>query len=174
MSENLKLGQIITNDQARDAIHIAVAPMQAAEKLSPGQHVAVIGTEAWASAGTPVGVVDPYLKADVKKGQRFWLFLYPGSISSLRHEWTHPAFVADAGKTESEMWLRAFADRLFSYDPDYGSRFDVLIANAENGGFGTDIEYGEDCEPNDEFWMHFERYTGRKVLHRPSYFRCAC
>lgn len=174
MSENLKLGSIIKDEQQRDAIHIAVAPIQAAEKLSPGQHVAVVGNEAWASAGTPVGVVDPYLKADVKKGQSFWLFLYPGSIRSLRHEWTHPAFGADEGKAESEQWLRAFADRLFSYEPEYGSRFEVLINNAEQGGFGTDIEYGDDCQPNEEFWTHFERYTGRKVVGRPEHFRCAC
>lgn len=65
MSENLKLGSIITDEQQRDAIHIAVAPMLAAESLRPGQHVSVIGTEAWGTAGEPVGVVDPYLKANV-------------------------------------------------------------------------------------------------------------
>lgn len=37
----LGLGQIITSQQERDAIHIAVAPVTAAEKLNPGDHVAL-------------------------------------------------------------------------------------------------------------------------------------
>lgn len=171
------IGTIINEDQRRDAIHIAVAPMIATENLKAGQHIGLAGdAEHAAATGTTIGIVDPFLTAPVKPGQRFFMFLYPNTAKGLRHVYTHPALDSDGGKEASEQWLREFADRLFSYDPDpdYGSRFDVLIANAESGGFGTDIEYGEGCSPTEEFWMHFERYTGRKVTHRPSYFRCAC
>jgi hypothetical protein len=27
----------------------------------------------------------------VKEGEEFWMFLPPGSVTGLRHEWTHPA-----------------------------------------------------------------------------------
>lgn len=170
--ENLKLGQIINEEQQRDAIHIAVAPMTAAEKLFPGQHVSVIGVEAWASAGTPIGVVDPYLKADVKKGQRFWLFLYPGSITSLRHEWTHPA-LAD---TEAVRWLKQFAE-------GHSANYDELVKAAATGeGYcfgdtsGPEAFYQGSSE-GETFWRHLEEVTGKQFneMHRENtYFRCAC
>lgn len=165
------IGKILTRDAKRDAVHFAVAPITAAMRLEPGQHVGLDGTDV-----SPIGIVDPFLKRPVEVGQRCWMFLYPNTITGLRHEWTHPAFESGP-RAESEMYLRAFADRLFSYYGNYddeGSRFDLLISQAEHGGFGTDIEYGSDCQPTAEFWDHFERYTGRKVAKRHEHFRCAC
>lgn len=90
MSE-LGLGKIITSPQCRDAIHIAIAPVTAAETLRSGQHVSAQGS----LAEPHVGIVDPYLRRPVQKGQQFWLCLYPLTVTSLRHEWTHPSFDGD-------------------------------------------------------------------------------
>lgn len=192
------LGTIIDETQKRDAIHLAVIPVTAGANIEPG-HDVCLDKEGFAvnwyegeSEYEPLGIADPFIKrkqynhGSIRPGDRFWLVIYPRKITSLRHVWSHPAFPDEAAglqlqvndaKEESRKWLEAFAARLFSYEPhdsETSSRFDVLMAGAEHGGFGTDIEYGDNCNPNDEFWMHYERYTGKKVAKRHEHFRCAC
>lgn len=177
------LGKIINATAGRDAIHLAVEPTKAQMVLMPGVDVGVDGT-----TRNPVGIVDPFLKQPVKKGEMFWLILYPRTITSLRHVWSHPAFPDSAcpakcgnkERAESEKWLRNFADGLFSYyngDEDhneYGSPLELLLTCAESGGFPTDIEYEEGNKPTAEFWEHFERYTGKRVATKHEWFHCAC
>lgn len=93
------LGKLLPpSERRRDAIHMAVAPCVAAETLSPGAHVGF-----WERGNMEVvgempsekcfGIVDPFLREAVKPGDRFWVFIYPNTITSLRHVWTHPAFI---------------------------------------------------------------------------------
>lgn len=172
------LGTIIT-DGGRDAIHLAVEPVVAKYKLYPGQHVGLEDGKASPYAGKLLGIVDPFLKGPVPEGSKFWLVVYPRQITSLRHVWEHPDFNAEVApitdlREQSRMWLEQFSKRFFSYDHEDYPRFETLISCAEQGSFPTDIEYGDNCQPDNEFWMHFERYTGKTVAHRPPHFRCAC
>jgi hypothetical protein len=188
------LGTIIGEGEKRDAIHLAVLPVVAGANITPGADVKLDGeglaVNAYEDDG--IGIADPFLKlphqgsmrGSIRPGQRFWLVIYPRKINSLRHVWTHPGVPDEFGtaepskatdeREESRLWLEAFAQRLFSYEPEYGTRFDVLMEGAEHGGFGTDIEYGDNRTPTAEFWFHYERYTGRRVIDRPEYFSCAC
>lgn len=87
---------IADNERRRDAVHVAVAPVTAAELLEPGQHIGLQApgdTELVSStASKQIGIVDPFLAHAVEPGQRFWMFLYPNSITGMRHAWRHPAF----------------------------------------------------------------------------------
>jgi hypothetical protein len=107
MDHTPQLGQVIENgDRRRDAIHIAVAPVTAAARLIPGQHVGLVeqgNLELVGPCERNIGVVDPFLAQPVEPGQRFWLFLYPGTITGLRHIWTHPAFAAVAATIKGKL-----------------------------------------------------------------------
>lgn len=81
----------------RDAVHVAVAPVVAGEDIGVGQTV-WIDYLGFAFSGVPltgvayIGIVDPFRVHYVNRGERFWLFLFPGTITGLRHVWSHPAF----------------------------------------------------------------------------------
>lgn len=90
------LGQFVQPfEHRRDAVHIALAPVTAGADLQPGQHVGLLREDNVTLVGPceePVGIVDPFLRVPVLKGSRFWLLLYPNTVTGLRHVWTHPAF----------------------------------------------------------------------------------
>lgn len=87
------LGTLITAKEMRDAIHLAVEPVVAGQKLLPGEDVGIVYGKAYIVADhLELGIVDPFLKGPVYEGQRFWLIVYPRTISTLRHVWTHPSF----------------------------------------------------------------------------------
>lgn len=86
------LGMIIDEKAGRDAIHLAVEPSIAGEKLYPGQHIGLVNGVATTTAPKKVGIVDPFLNGFVPQGEMFWLVVYPRQITSLRHVWTHPDF----------------------------------------------------------------------------------
>ena len=88
------LGRLIDGDARRDAVHIAVAPVTAGQELRPGERVGFLADGRVGAVGETIGIIDPFLTASVREGERCWLFLYPNTITSLRHVWTHPSFVA--------------------------------------------------------------------------------
>ena len=88
------LGKPPGHDARRDAIHVAIVPAVAGYLLFPGQRVGRLPDGEFGITPEPIGIVDPFREDVVSAGESFWLCLYPGSITSLRHVWTHPAFTA--------------------------------------------------------------------------------
>lgn len=178
------LGQIIDAKQGRDAIHLAVEPVVAAERLSPGQDVGLVDGRVSGRAPVLLGIVDPFLKRLVQPGERFWLIVYPRQITSLRHVWEHPNFPDIAGtpepktaediqKADARVWIEQYARGA-------GVRYEELMFNAADhvrtGDYWTE-EGGrfEGESVPDEFWDHYEIVTGAKVEENSdNFFSCAC
>lgn len=91
------LGTIIDDTAARDAIHLGVLPVIAGENLFPGEHILLKHGKACRTYDSTegLGIVDPFLTAPIARGERFWLIVYPRTITSLRHVWEHPSFPSE-------------------------------------------------------------------------------
>lgn len=200
--DNLGLGKVITKGQKRDATHIAVCPVWAGEgeTLKPGDHIRLVaGSDRIVVKCGPeesIGIVDPFL-LEVPEYACFWMWLKPGTITSLRHDWSHPAFPQEDylsrselqfSKEESEAWLREFC----KYVDCPG--FDIVIAAATNKKLeSVDPEYYPEAYTNDgeylyfggrdahgnipqEFWWHVENYTGVEIPYekKATEFTCSC
>lgn len=170
------LGNVIGGGEKRDAIHVAVEPVEADCVLYPGQHVGRLDNGLYSNVpATKIGIVDPFINGPIFPGQHFWLLIYPRQITSLRHVWAHPAFDSEQEEAspaqESKNWLDNYAKSL---DVTY----DGLIRHANNYLEDGDywVEGGRfegECVP-EEFWDHYESVTGKKVENRGSFFSCSC
>lgn len=183
------LGTIIDDRQARDAIHLAVEPIEAGQPLNVNEDVG-IGDDGKAYSANVKGIkalgkVDPFLARRIETGERFWLVVYPRQITSLRHVWEHPDFAKSPDVilaprySESEQWIRNFADGVSLH-------YDVLMEGARDwidskkrGQWGEYLCFGGLLEGEsvpEEFWTRYEAVTGEKVdeEHRGSFFTCRC
>jgi len=189
MSSDVKLGELIVGPAERDAIHVAVVPLVAGEELYSGSkfrlafgstQVALRGDYNDKDSGNPaIGVVDPFLgDLYIRKGQRFWGVLFPGTVTGMRHHWQHPAFdhPPKAGN-EHELWLRQFADK-WNFD------FEELIS-AGKGDSEYVVAQGVDCHSKNDldddehtlFWHHLEAHVGKEfdTEHRDNMgWSCSC
>jgi hypothetical protein len=180
-----KLGNLITDDQHRDAVHIAVAPVIAGMELHPGEHIGFVGNAYTVGTNTAhIGIVDPFLSGPVYKGNKFYMFLYPNTITSLRHEWSHPDFEKEdalaeveptyltlKGSPAEEKWVTEYAERI-------GSNYSELMAGAadyqENGHYLSKGDVFDGEYISEEFWEKFEVITRTTISDRGSFLSCSC
>ena len=187
------MGMILPDDAGgRDAVHVAVFSAVSDERLSPGQHVSPVGSQSGmdvnvCSAGNKgIGIVDPFVAGMIPIGERFWVYLYPRTITALSHRWSHPAFEATetvytppADKLVSEQWLRDFCER--SDCPGYETVLGAASEVVDGGVVGWSAEHlhfnDRDAHGDipDEFWDHVEVVLGRPIQgERAKYFSCSC
>lgn len=173
------IGSIITDKDAyRDAIHLAVLPVVAKVTLSPGESVGINGDKM-----KPIGVVDPFLRLQVQPGEKFWLCIYPRTVTSLRHVWGHPGVPPEGygrvsvdykeveKKAISKKWIEDYAAQI-------GLAYSVLMEGAEDSiTHGDCINLGDRQENTDpDFWTHYETVTGTTIDpdKKENFFTCSC
>lgn len=97
----MKLGKGIR----RDCAHSPLLPVTAEVALVRAQKVVLRGIIC-PKTGYPVvepaetaiffGVVDPFLDEEIRPGDCFYVMVQPGTVTSLRHVWTHPDLMLGA------------------------------------------------------------------------------
>lgn len=179
-----KFGELIEGDMPpRDAIHVAAAPVTASETLSPGEHITFIQADCelvGRSKVAAIGIVDPFLQAPVKKGQRFWMFLYPNTVTTLTHQWEHPAFekrmelMGRIKHGDSEDWLRRYANE--QLDTGYNALISGTRSYLKYDEYMVEGGKFEGIDLDPEFWYHYQRVTGEVVPtdKQHSFFGCSC
>jgi hypothetical protein len=180
------LGTIIDDTQARDAIHLAVEPVIAADRFYPGDRVALGPDGTAVKVGKIVGIVDPFLEEPVKRGERFWLVVLPRTIRSLRHVWEHPDFPvpqevapkeaeANDQVSESRKWIEGFAARI---DQTYSRLMNAAESWVEYEDYTYDNTeaYKAHWDQFPEFWKHYQIVTGKTVEDgkQEAFFTCSC
>jgi len=122
--EIVPLGKLITEPHpARDAVHIAVEPVIAAGPLGVNARLKIVGTDDKtglllvdvADGPEAAGIVDPFLPYPPVRGERFFLCLFPNTVTSLKHFWSHPAF-PDRNLTDDDK-ARAARSKLMAMIP---------------------------------------------------------
>jgi hypothetical protein len=179
---DLGIGKLIAGDAQRDAIHIAVAPVVAGEELKAGYHVGL--NEAGEAVGrtTSIGIVDPFIHTHVRKGETFWLFMYPNTITSLRHDWTHPAFKDEPPVVKEHVPPAEAVKEMKKLISDksgyrgYESIMDDADVWVKAGRATEDSDYDFDLEDSewDRFWELYEQIRGVRVAEdsKSSFYVC--
>lgn len=201
MSLQENIGKLITTDDLfkKDAIHIAVAPVIAMDILYPGAPLGFSEPgntqKVEVNRVNSIGIVDPFLPSPVKEGEKFFMFLFPNTITGLRHDWNHPAFTADTSATNTvertveTATSAAFQDRSRSYEYlnnvaheldmsftdfihdlteyDQGRGDNMLTYSVADGGI-----YDYDWPT---IWRYFTEYTGIEInLSYDCPYSCSC
>lgn len=153
------IGQILKGHHERDAIHVAILPVKAAEPLVQGTTVKVdnLGQATHARREEAIGIVDPFLSKAVEIGEKCWVFIFPGTVTGMRHHWALPAIDGDK-TTESIEWLSEYA---IACKTTYGDLIESVTGFVNNGCNEATMEDNfHDYEVPDEFWTHFKNVTG--------------
>lgn len=188
MKPEVELGKVIGagDFDQRDAIHVAVVPVMAGHYLEPGTHVGLVKGLANVAADENhkglIGIIDPFLKRGVNKGERCWMLLYPNTVTSMRHVWSHPGVVDEKSGTadsqltplqaSSKLWLENYAQSLgLTYEDLMGGAQDFV----SSGDYLCRGGLLEGVSVDDEFWPHYQVVTDTLVpRHKTTdFFTCS-
>lgn len=185
-------GNFVTDEDAdRDAVHVAVVPLITAVWLTPGTHVGR-NKDGFLTDKTneKLGIVDPFLSPAtlrIPPGTRVWLFLYPKTVTGMRHHWKHPAFpdpvpvIAEPPAPSLDPIFKEVADIV-------GVSVDRLLSDAdEHAADGDYIYKGMDEDYKnvparkwDQFWVAWSELRRRRIPddgyggRASNFYSCSC
>lgn len=197
------LGTVHKTQQNRDAVHLACCQVELANTwelthaclLTINSDGKAVPTDNFEKS---VGILDPFIQDvyDLSSGDKVWLILHPGMITSLRHVWEHPSFPATSlDMTVEEHVLAKKELELSNVPEDKQESYSYILEVAENlnltfdellteayrrksdpGHYYTGGSEAEGFSIGDSFWDHFENYTNTIMpkQSRDNFISCSC
>lgn len=183
MSSPDVLGRLASLGAGRDAVHVAIIPVVCEEEVEPGQPLKIEdGKVVKSEHFGRVGIVDPFLDRPVDPLKSFYMLLNPGSITSLKHVWTHPAFGDEVEAIDDEN-MRFFREIAATCSMNVQKLLDAASDYAESGEYtymGNNENYTDvTAREWEEFWRRWKVHTGKEAVYkdfydRGSFFSCSC
>lgn len=193
------MGKILPDEipvGTRDAVHVAVLAATAGETLWAMGDVSYENGIA-CTEGKHIGIVDPFLDGKVKRGQKFWLFLYPRTITGLKHVWEHPDvagvqqeyFPTPVKKARSEADVTAARDEAVEYLHQWAGNHGVEYTSMmrkikecinDEGELDDYINLGtgssKEIDDPEEFWTNVGLVLNVDIKDKTqiTYFSCSC
>lgn len=182
---NVRLGErLTTEDVERDAVHVALVRVYSNMPVYPGQHVGLVeGSQECVSPSSDpyIGIVDPFLSGAIEPSTRFYMCLYPNTVTGMRHHWEHPSFVDTnvsivETKAKSVAWLVDFAKRART---DYETLLEAAKSRIGQGAGLDWVSQGFDTEDcvwveKEEMWEHLCIVLDCTQPNDDCLFTCAC
>lgn len=196
MQNESKLGTIPYGGEGRDAVHVAIVPVRAAQLLRCGDAVKLnaAGKAVPCEVYEAIGAVDPFLPEycrELHEDEWFWLCLFPKTITGLRHVWEHPSFpesLPQVGrspepgldKIASRTWLEEYVRRHCPYwsERPHGGRDEFIRMVKEEKYIyyaGSNCHSLSEVEDADELFRHLSVLLDMRIT--ASYFEaftCSC
>lgn len=166
----------------KDAIHVAIVSVRAAEMLTPGQRCSMNEFSEAVANEKGEGVVDPFLRGNVSRGENFQLLLDQTEIPNVRHVWEHPkvSFAAptrppvmnrtieNAAKLFGVTYQQIMNDAAFVVDRDRHATYSGTLSPEDFKKLLIDIEEGDADFETGDFWSEWADETGHEFYNSGS------
>ncbi len=109
----------------KDAVHVAIVSVRAAQYIQPGQRCK-LNEFGEAIPGNGPGIADPFVK-EINRGEYFWLILNSTEVENVSHTWEHPSITFEKPKREAQ-----YNKYLEGYAEDLGVTYKELMSACNN------------------------------------------
>lgn len=166
----------------KDAIHVAIVSVRAAQLLQPGQRCTMNEFNEAVAHPKGEGVVDPFLRHAVTRGENFQFLLDQTEVPNVRHMWDHPKIsfaaptrppvmnktIEHAAQLFGVTYQQIMADAAYAVEKWSGATYSGKLSADEMKTLLIDIEEGDAEFESSDFWSEWADETGHEFSNNGS------